>query len=99
MVETSKRKSKIQKIYDLKGSWNNRLVHLGENQTMKDRNLLSCKNARERENKPGLLQFDYKEDIKYIKQIIKSDARFLQKLGLLDYSLLLAVEKFKNKEE
>ena len=38
--------NKIIKVYDLKGSWRNRIVHLGENQTMKDRNLLSCKNFR-----------------------------------------------------
>lgn len=88
----------IQKVYDLKGSFNNRMVHRGENQTMKDRNLLSCKKTREREAMPGLIQFD-PNDKKKIDQIVESDTRFLQALGLLDYSLLLAVEKLNKKEQ
>ena len=33
-------KSSLSNIYDLKGSWRNRIVAKGENQTKKDRNLL-----------------------------------------------------------
>lgn len=43
----------------------------------------------------GLLQF-HKSDIKKIRQIVYSDAKFLQQLKLIDYSLLLAVEELKN---
>ena len=61
---------------------------------MKDRNLLSCKKKRELHKKPGLLHFDDSHDMKAVNRRIDKDARlFLQKLGLLDYSLLLAVEK------
>ena len=42
--------SKLIKIYDLKGSFINRIVAKGENQTMKDRNLLSCKKMRKNKN-------------------------------------------------
>lgn len=84
--------NKCIKTYDLKGSWKNRYVHAGENQTMKDRNLLSCKKSRQMKNRKGLLQFR-KVDIKNIRLIIESDAKFLQQLKLIDYSLLLAVEK------
>ena len=31
-------------------------------------------------------------DIKFIKEYIESDSYFLRKCGLLDYSILLAVE-------
>lgn len=54
--------NKKLKTYDLKGSWNNRIVRQGENQTMKDRNLLSCKASRARKGERGILQFR-KEDI------------------------------------
>ena len=33
------------------------------------------------------------EDIKNICSVLKKDVDFMKKLGLLDYSLLLAVEK------
>ena len=63
---------------------------------MKDLNLISCKTVRVRNKKSGLLQFDHKKDIRNIKKQIKADSEFLQSLGFLDYSLLLAVEKIKN---
>mmetsp|Transcript_449 Transcript_449/g.902 ORF Transcript_449/g.902 Transcript_449/m.902 type:complete len:227 (+) Transcript_449:1407-2087(+) len=50
--------NKIIKVFDLKGSWNNRIVHQGEKQTKKDRNLLSCKKQRQIKGQRGLLQFD-----------------------------------------
>jgi hypothetical protein len=36
----------IEKVYDLKGSYINRLTSANEKQTMKDRNFLSCKKTR-----------------------------------------------------
>lgn len=62
---------------------------------MKDKNLISIKNHRLKEETSGLLQFDSME-IKNLKQIVQLDAEFLSDLGFLDYSLLLAVEKIKN---
>mmetsp|Transcript_29472 Transcript_29472/g.44705 ORF Transcript_29472/g.44705 Transcript_29472/m.44705 type:complete len:188 (+) Transcript_29472:1756-2319(+) len=91
-------KNKIVKVYDLKGSWTNRIVHVGEKQTLKDRNLLNCKQARFNREADGLLQFDFKHDMKLIKEAISRDANFLQGLGLLDYSLLLAVERLEKPE-
>ena len=60
--------SKLEKVYDLKGSYINRLVVKGENQTKKDRNLLNAKKSRLKQNKPGILQFEAAEDIKNIKK-------------------------------
>ena len=71
--------STLPHIYDLKGSWNNRIVVKGENQTKKDRNLLNCVKSRDRKKKPGLLQFIY-EDIKRIHEIIELDTEFLKLL-------------------
>lgn len=87
----------IQKVYDLKGSWTNRLVSKNENQTMKDRNFLSCKNARFAEGRKGLIQFDLVKDVKSLKATIEKDTRLLQKMKFMDYSLLLAVEKLEKK--
>lgn len=70
-------KGSLPKIYDLKGSYNNRIVAKGENQTNKDRNLMSCMQSRIRKNKQGLLQFD-PHDIKKIVAQTKEDASLLQ---------------------
>mgnify|MGYP001154517032 CR=1 FL=1 len=58
---------------------------------MKDRNLLNCKASRARKGERGLLQFK-KEDITGIRKMVEEDSKFLSKLSLIDYSLLLAVE-------
>lgn len=63
----------IEKVYDLKGSVANRFVKIGENQTMKDLNLLSCKRIRSNRNQHGLLQFNTR-DIKTLQSVIKKDA-------------------------
>ena len=98
-IQKVQESSKIIKVYDLKGSYNHRLVLKGENQTMKDRNLLTCKAKREFTKRPGLLHYS-DTNIKHLNKTIDKDVRlFLQKLGLLDYSLLLAVEKLDRKDE
>lgn len=86
--------SKIIKVYDLKGSMVHREVVLGENQTMKDINLLNCKKSRIKRGVQGLIQFRPNE-IPDLVQTIDADSMFLQSLSLLDYSLLLAVEQVK----
>ena len=45
-IQISNTSNKIEKVYDLKGSYINRLVQPNEKQTMKDRNFLSCKKTR-----------------------------------------------------
>jgi len=85
---------KIIKVYDLKGSMVHREVVLGENQTMKDINLLNCKKSRIKRGVQGLIQFRPNE-IPDLVQTIDADSMFLQSLSLLDYSLLLAVEQVK----
>lgn len=47
----------LDKIYDLKGSWNNRIVVPGENQTKKDRNFLQCKKSRLKNGEKPLVNF------------------------------------------
>jgi len=88
--------SKIIKVYDLKGSMVHREVVLGENQTMKDINLLNCKKSRIKRGVQGLIQFRPNE-IPDLVQTIDADSMFLQSLSLLDYSLLLAVEQVKKR--
>lgn len=53
--------STLPHIYDLKGSWKNRIVVEGENQTKKDRNLLNHIKAKARRQERGLLQFDLQD--------------------------------------
>lgn len=43
-------------------------------------------------NRDGLLQFKH-DEIKHICTVLKKDVEFMKSLGLLDYSLLFAVEK------
>ena len=94
MANTVKSTSKIKpKCYDLKGSTVNRIVTKGENQTLKDLNLLNIKKFRK--NKNGLLQFK-RDDIKTLNEIISVDMEFLRDLNLLDYSVLLGIETIEN---
>lgn len=97
-IQNISKHNKIEKVYDLKGSWANRIIGKNENQTMKDRNFLSCKNKRFLENRKGLVQFNQK-DIKNLKAIVESDSKFMREMKFMDYSLLLAVEKINQKPE
>jgi hypothetical protein len=54
-IQLQDKENAVQKVYDLKGSKINRMVVKGENQTMKDQNLMSCKQSRLTQNRPGLL--------------------------------------------
>jgi hypothetical protein len=79
-------KGSVDKIFDLKGSWNNRIVKPGENQTKKDRNFLACKKNRLRKknnaikaNAPfeeGLVQFA-KTDKDAIIEQMRNDVNLL----------------------
>lgn len=96
-IQITGAKNKVEKVYDLKGSTINRHVSREENQTMKDMNLMSCRQRRTTEKRAGLLQFENR-DIREIRETIKEDAEFLKELELLDYSLLLAVERVTDPE-
>lgn len=73
-------------IYDLKGSEKNRFVKsLKKNQTLLDTNFKIDKN-----NEPiGLIKKDYD----YFEKAIENDSFFLSEHNLIDYSLLLIIDK------
>jgi hypothetical protein len=101
MANTIKYDSKEDlKTYDLKGSTVNRIVQKGENQTLKDLNLLNAKIFKLEQDIRGFLQFK-EEDIRKLNKIIQKDMTFFSKLNLIDYSVLLGIEKLKpnNKED
>lgn len=97
-IQNISKDNKIEKVYDLKGSWANRIIGKNENQTMKDRNFLSCKTKRFLEKRKGLIQFNQK-DIKNLKAVVEQDSKFMQQMKFMDYSLLLAVEKIQEKPD
>lgn len=88
--------------FDLKGSLvhrrslpnqgmsNSRLRLLARNQVLKDQDLIRLRSSIEK----SLINFRLEEDLD-ILSIIKRDAMFLTANNLMDYSLLLAVEKVK----
>ena len=86
------------KIFDLKGSMINRYVDKKEDKgkksapTLKDKNLLACKQRRSiSTTKEGYLQFQKSDQMK-LKDLCKKDTGFFEK-KYLDYSILLAIEK------
>ena len=84
----------IINIFDLKGSKVNREVphskSLKKTSTLKDLNFLRKK--KEAYQKKNIINFD-KKDIKLINEQIKKDIQLFEKFNLMDYSLLLAIEK------
>ena len=89
MGNTKKSNDKnIVHVFDLKGSMINREV-FGENlkntATLKDINLLNLKNK-------NLLQFREEDQVQLMKNL-KKDAKMLRDMKIMDYSLLLAIEK------
>ena len=80
---------KLQFIFDLKGSTVNRSVKgkLKNTTTRKDVCFLKTKKAH-----PKLMKID-PDDKERILTIINKDVEFLRRNGLMDYSLLLSVEK------
>jgi hypothetical protein len=83
--------SAIQRIFDIKGSKVKRDVPMTtttkNTAVLKDINLL-----RLIDNEPKLLNF-MKGDLKMLNSVIKRDVNFMLGLGIMDFSLLLAVEK------
>ena len=54
-IKNLDKNNKITKVFDLKGSRINRLVTKGENQTMKDMNLVACKKNRRANKRRGVI--------------------------------------------
>ena len=83
--------TQIDKIFDLKGSTVARETKITKEtkptETLKDLNFLKI--ARDE----GIINF-MTPDIQNLTEIIKIDSEFCRTHGLMDYSLLLSVEKF-----
>ena len=80
----------MRAIYDLKGSSVNREVKgedLKPTSTLKDVNLKQ--HLRE---EPDLVNFESLDKIR-LSRILRKDVEFLRSKGIMDYSLLLGIEK------
>jgi len=90
-----KKSKSIQRIYDLKGSWMKREVSLSERssrtKTLKDVNFLKLKRKE-----PLTLA---ENDRHFIIRTLQCDSEFLRSQNIMDYSLLLAIEKVKMKSD
>jgi len=90
-----KKSKSIQRIYDLKGSWMKREVSLSERssrtKTLKDVNFLKLKRKE-----PLTLA---ENDRYFIIRTLQCDSEFLRSQNIMDYSLLLAIEKVKMKSD
>ena len=77
-------------MFDLKGSFVNReyIGKIKNSTTLKDLNFLKAK----RLNK-NLIKFDMESDKERLRWIMIKDVEFLRNNGLMDYSLLLAIER------
>ena len=82
----------LRNIFDLKGSSVNRLVtgQTKSTDTLKDTNFLQLKKRN-----PKLTKMDQQTSSK-LGTIMSNDVRFLKKNNLMDYSLLLGIEKSQN---
>ena len=85
-----KEESKIERVFDLKGSWVGREVKITTSTkrtaTLKDKNFLKIKSVSDISQ--WLLS-----DIVSVRNIIKEDCEFLSEMMRIDYSLLFAIEK------
>lgn len=85
--------SKLTHLFDLKGSLVDRMT-IGKTKpstTLKDQNfLISCDKALLKNSQ--FVKFQ-KTDFRRLKNIVRNDVAFLESLGLMDYSLLLVIER------
>lgn len=92
--------SSLKHIFDLKGSLVDRTVKgdITNSSTLKDKNYLAIRNLHMQKKK--LTSFiNFKDtDKRKLKIVIRKDVEFLRDQGLMDYSLLLAVENIKPEE-
>ena len=86
-----KNPDKLKYVFDLKGSTVDRVVKGApkNSTTLKDTNFLMARKAV-----PDLTTL-LREDKSKVVKAINSDVQFLQSHGLMDYSLLLGIESYK----
>ena len=77
-------------IFDLKGSINNRKEIIRKGKVLKCVNFVEINKSNKK-----LVKLDY-QDIETISNIVQEDSDFLEKMGLIDYSLLLDIEQLTN---
>ena len=77
-------------IFDLKGSINNRKEIIKKGKVLKCVNFVDVNNSNHK-----LVKLDA-QDIEKISNIVQQDSDFLERMGLIDYSLLLDVEQLTN---
>lgn len=80
------KKDTLTKVYDLKGSRVDRTTSEAAG-THKDNNFI-----KKLQSDPDFLQLPKKHAAKSYKSLVK-DVQFLQDCGLMDYSLLVGIEK------
>lgn len=82
----------LQYVFDLKGSTVDRKTsgHIKPSTTLKDNNFILC---RDQKAKSGKEFISLEGSAGRLKAALRKDVKFLQTIGLMDYSLLLAVEK------
>lgn len=86
-----KGKESVERIFDLKGSTVAREVKINQftknTATLKDINFVKINGS------VGLMRL-WPKDIAHIKSIVRADVEFCYSKGLMDYSFLLAIERF-----
>lgn len=87
-----KRPDLVQRVFDLKGSTVDRKARLTKQtnnlKTLKDENFLYL-NRRAKED----LVIMFESDRAFVKETLRKDSHFLKDLNIMDYSLLLCVQK------
>lgn len=87
-----KQAARIESIFDIKGSKVKREVSTSKNEkkttVLKDINFIKMMNKN-----PGFVNF-LQGDIKKLNAIMKRDVMFLKSHKIMDFSLLLAIEKY-----
>lgn len=88
-VTQYKNPNRLRYLFDLKGSMVNRETtgKIKSSTTLKDKNFLALKRKH-----PGLVNLKPQDKAK-IRESIRRDSKFLCDAGLMDYSLLLAIEE------
>jgi hypothetical protein len=85
-------------VFDLKGSLVDRKVKgkVKPSTTLKDQNFMACQDLHARSKHRSTQFINLKPIVaKRIVQIIRKDVAFLKSQNLMDYSLLICIEKVK----
>ena len=82
----------VQRVFDLKGSTVDRKTkltkHTNNHKTLKDENFIALNRASSAD-----LVVMFESDRTFLEQQLKIDTLFLRDLNIMDYSLLLCIEK------